>query len=101
NSPPKNMISVMRKTHMPSVPASRCCSMLSKWCCSAEAACCSASVKCMSAALMPRLSLLRRDRSIQRLHAARVVPADHFHLLDGPVLVSLPRDDGRAREVLG
>src|SRR5207244_2635052 len=30
-----NMISVTRNTHMPSVPASRCCSMFSKWCCSA------------------------------------------------------------------
>ena len=35
NRPPKNMISVTRNTHMPSVDASRCCSMLSKWCCSA------------------------------------------------------------------
>src|SRR5215471_15254120 len=31
--PPKNMISVMRKIHMPSMEASFCCSMLSKWCC--------------------------------------------------------------------
>src|SRR5437773_6740866 len=31
NSPPKNMISVTRNTHMPSVAASRCCSAESKW----------------------------------------------------------------------
>src|SRR5579859_7338103 len=32
--PPKNMISVMRNTHMPREAASFCCSILSKWCCS-------------------------------------------------------------------
>src|SRR5436190_17303975 len=31
NRPPKNMISVTRNTHMPSVAASRCCSAESKW----------------------------------------------------------------------
>src|SRR5215469_12720711 len=29
--PPKNMISVMRKTHMPITAVSVCCSMLAKW----------------------------------------------------------------------
>src|SRR6476659_4966235 len=33
NRPPKNMISVTRNVHMPSVDASICCAMLSKWCC--------------------------------------------------------------------
>src|SRR5512140_496734 len=33
NRPPKNITSVTRKTHMPSVEASRCWAMLSKWCC--------------------------------------------------------------------
>src|SRR6185437_1746960 len=32
NMPPKNMISVIRNTHMPMEEASRCCSMSSKWC---------------------------------------------------------------------
>src|SRR5579872_4002760 len=32
NMPPKNMISVIRNTHMPMEDASRCCSMSSKWC---------------------------------------------------------------------
>src|SRR6185437_7581856 len=32
NMPPKNMISVIRNTHMPMAEASRCCSMSSKWC---------------------------------------------------------------------
>src|SRR5213594_2150315 len=31
--PPKNMISVPRKIHMPSDEALRCCSMSEKWCC--------------------------------------------------------------------
>src|SRR5438067_323622 len=34
--PPKNMISVIRKTHMPITEASCCCSMLAKWCCRSE-----------------------------------------------------------------
>src|SRR5579871_6341012 len=29
--PPKNMISVTRNSHMPSVAVSRCCSMSAKW----------------------------------------------------------------------
>src|SRR5579864_6194302 len=32
NMPPKNMISVIRKTHIPMEEAPRCCSMFSKWC---------------------------------------------------------------------
>ena len=38
NRPPKNMTSVTRNTHIPSVEASSCCSMSSKWCCSAGGA---------------------------------------------------------------
>src|SRR5687768_13059194 len=30
--PPKNMTSVARNSHMPSVDASACCSIVSKWC---------------------------------------------------------------------
>src|SRR5579863_1155827 len=30
--PPKNMISVSRNTHMPSVDDSSCCALSSKWC---------------------------------------------------------------------
>src|SRR5579875_1208494 len=37
--PPKNMISVSRKTHIPSVEDSNCCSLSSKWCLSAVEAC--------------------------------------------------------------
>src|SRR5581483_1606946 len=36
NIPPKNMISVIRKTHMPIMEASFCCSGVAKWCCSVE-----------------------------------------------------------------
>src|SRR5678809_1760546 len=32
--PPKNMISVTKKTHIPITEASVCCSMVAKWCCS-------------------------------------------------------------------
>src|ERR1700716_3554749 len=44
NNPPKNMISVSRKSHIPNVPASRCCSGVSKWwrCCGSETCSCSA-----------------------------------------------------------
>src|ERR1700687_732445 len=41
--PPKNMISVARNSHMPSEEASRCCSMVAKWCFSAGL-CCSAAI---------------------------------------------------------
>src|ERR1019366_3926543 len=30
--PPKNMISVLRKSHMPKEAARRCCSWVAKWC---------------------------------------------------------------------
>src|SRR6184192_4402277 len=35
NRPPKNSSSVTRKTHIPSVATSRCCSRSSNWCASA------------------------------------------------------------------
>src|SRR5271170_5716068 len=38
--PPKNMISVARNSHIPSVAASRCCSASTKWC-SSSGPCCS------------------------------------------------------------
>src|SRR5687768_7970583 len=34
NRPPKNITSVTRNSHMPSVDASCCCSSDSNWCCS-------------------------------------------------------------------
>src|ERR1043165_5586157 len=73
--PPKNMISVTRKSHMPSCLASCCCSAASKWC----------ATECASSAKdgLQLLQLLRAER-LERL-----------------VVVGVVRHDRRGCEVLG
>src|SRR5687767_1233066 len=100
------------KTHIPSAPASRCCSRLSKWWASAS---CAASCPCpwVAASACVDNSPLLENRSLEsgllrsRVGAARVADgvapvdglvrhvagADDLHLLDGPELVGLPRHD--------
>src|SRR5580698_4054667 len=41
--PPKNIISVARKSHMPREAASRCCSASTKWC-NSSGPCCSTAI---------------------------------------------------------
>src|SRR5579872_2693136 len=45
--PPKNMISVTRNTHMPSVEVSSCCALSSNWCCNSGS--CGATIISLSA----------------------------------------------------
>src|SRR5262245_56380336 len=60
NRPPKNMISVTRKTHIPRVAASRCWTGESKWCaCTAVPACDAAAAVEAASARMGRLLRLR------------------------------------------
>src|SRR5512139_3240255 len=40
NAPPKNMISVIKKIHVPRTAASNCCSLSAKWCWTWDAVAC-------------------------------------------------------------
>src|SRR5687767_3442580 len=95
NRPPKNMISVTRNTHMPSVEASACCAMSSKWCWSFGWWACDDSMSC---GLPGPWMATRPGRPCV---GACEYPSDNSNLLARRVLVRAVRHDRRHREVLG
>src|SRR6188768_3937364 len=90
NRPPKNMISVTRNTHMPSVDASACCSMLSKWCC--RYGWCGA---------WPAPAAWTATGAGYCGNCSRSSLSDNADLMARSVLVGSVRHDGRRREILG
>src|SRR5581483_3814400 len=67
--PPKNMISVTRKTHMPITEASFCCSMVVKWC-------------CRSRLCVARAGLLSLNRDLLELVVVVGFPGDGRNLVE-------------------
>src|SRR5712692_10395289 len=68
------MISVSRKTHIPSVAESNCCAMSSKWCrssgwCSAAAACVSANLHLLLVRI--RVSVFGHDGRLVEIEGGR------------------------------
>src|ERR687897_1785757 len=95
NRPPKNMISVTRNTHMPSVDASACWPMSSKWCCSFGWCACES---CASCGLpWPWIPTLGGNPTVGTCGC----PLDNAHLLARRVLVCAVRHDGCDREIFG